>query len=79
VSRDCDDWGPRSYDGLHENDVTVEGRRKGATADAILVEIDGEDHWLPSSQIVVVKSGGRFSDLVHVTMPAWLAEDRGIA
>jgi hypothetical protein len=59
--------------------VALEGRKKGGTDAAVLVEIDGADHWLPLSETEVEKVGGRFSDRVRVTIPTWLARDRGLA
>ncbi|MHC1788576.1 hypothetical protein [Solidesulfovibrio sp.] len=44
---------------------------------AIIVEYDGEEVSLPQSQIEWPEDATR-GDLITVTMPEWLAEDRGL-
>lgn len=42
------------------------------TPKAICVEIDGEEHWLPKSQVTLKE------DTNEVNMPEWLAIDKGL-
>ena len=47
------------------------------TDKAILVSIDGEKEnskWLPKSQIEIHKEGNK----TEITLPEWLAKDRGL-
>lgn len=48
------------------------------TADAVLVSDDGNSKkavWLPKSQVEIEIVRG---DIVEVTMPEWLAEEKGL-
>jgi hypothetical protein len=47
------------------------------TDSAILVECDGEEVWLPLSQIEWDGDAER-GDTITVSMPEWLAEDKGL-
>ena len=44
----------------------------GETDLAFLVEIDGEEYWLPKSQCEIDEGGKT------VSMPEWLAEEKGL-
>jgi hypothetical protein len=61
----------------HAETITVSAMPTGEESDlAVLVEIDGDEHWLPWSQIVVSddeRHGGWL-----VVMPEWLARREGI-
>lgn len=55
---------------------------KASTAKAYLVfEVDGEEHWLPRSQVSVEPTGRQHEgmDVVEVSIPEWLAVKRGLA
>lgn len=55
-------------------DITVEQRHE--TASAILVHDGDVQVWLPKSQIEIADSGdGR---TIVVTLPQWLAEEKGL-
>ena len=75
--REYDDYTLEERERRNEPE-TFEGERKTATDAAILVDIDGDEHWLPLSQVEVEKVGGRFSGKVRVTMPYWLAIEKGL-
>ncbi len=47
------------------------------TDSAILVEYDGEEVWLPLSQIEWDGDAEK-GDSITVTMPEWLAEEKGL-
>ncbi|WP_291442841.1 hypothetical protein [Desulfovibrio sp.] len=55
---------------------TVCGDIVQETEDAILLVCDGEDVWLPKSQIEYVGERGDMN--VEVTLPDWLADDNGL-
>lgn len=48
------------------------------TDDAILVEVDGEEHWLPKSQIDYTEGVLFPGEEIDVESPEWLAEQRGL-
>jgi hypothetical protein len=50
--------------------VTLEATEIRETDAAWLLEIDGEEIWLPKSQVEW--------DGEYVTLPEWLAEERGL-
>lgn len=58
-------------------DITV--RLHQETERAILVSDDGDNDkavWLPKSQVEFVQKPG--SDVIEVTLPEWLATERGL-
>ena len=57
--------------------VRVYGKKKTETEKAVLVEIDGEDYWLPKSQIK--GSVTQANDDYECEIPLWLAEKKGLA
>lgn len=56
---------------------TVYGDIVQETEDAILVTCEGEQYWLPKSQIEY--EGERGDEYVAITLPDWLAEDKGLS
>jgi len=56
---------------------TVQGDIVQETEDAILLQVNGADYWLPKSQIEY--EGQRDDTEVKVTLPDWLAEDKGLS
>lgn len=46
---------------------------KRETAKAILVEVNGEDVWIPLSQVT-----DRDDDAGTITMTAWIAKEKGL-
>lgn len=56
---------------------TVQGDIVQETEDAILLQVNGADYWLPKSQIEY--EGQRDDTDVKVTLPDWLAEDKGLS
>lgn len=75
---DCDRGIPDDYERCYpcnqahrneELEISIDGVET-TTNKAILVMIEGEGHWLPSSQATADPDGGR------VFMPRWLAEDK---
>jgi len=59
--------------------VTVEGWIKHTTDKAILLEVDGEETWLPKSQIPDQDWDHLFDEKVTVEVPFWLAKQKGWA
>lgn len=57
--------------------LTVYGDILQETEDAILVSCDGEEVWLPKSQIEY--AGERGDEYVEISLPDWLAEDKGLS
>lgn len=51
----------------------VRGEIVQETEDAILLDVEGTEHWLPKSQI---EYDGERGDVVDVELPDWLAEDK---
>lgn len=65
--------------GAPDNDETVEidvDRFVRETEKALLVEIDGEQHWLPKSQLLDIDSDDNESGTV--TVRHWLAVEKGL-
>lgn len=63
-----------------DEDVEVEGIFLVETDAAVLLEIEGEEVWLPKSQVFAGLEGDEErGDDVIVTIPAWLAEKKGLA
>ena len=58
--------------------VSVEGVLVAATDKAIKVDIDGEQHWFPRSQVEIVEGGDEIDDDIIIDVPAWLAEQKGL-
>lgn len=46
---------------------------------AILVAVDGIEAWLPKSEIEWPDNDPERGDEIKISVPEWLAEDRGIA
>ena len=60
-------------------DVTVE--LHASTEKAVLVSDDGDKNkavWLPRSQIEIAKLPNRKGPIYEVTLPEWLAQDKGL-
>lgn len=57
--------------------LTVCGDILQETEDAILLACEGENYWLPKSQIEY--EGERGDEYVEVTLPDWLAEEKGLS
>lgn len=57
--------------------VSICGDILQETEDAILVDCDGEEVWLPKSQIEY--DGERGDEAVDIELPEWLAEEKGLA
>ena len=67
---------PRYRDSESDEQVQVEDlEEKRETEKAILVTDGEKEYWLPKSQ-VEVEPGDR--GLINVSMPRWLAEDKGL-
>jgi regulation of enolase protein 1 (concanavalin A-like superfamily) len=60
---------------LVDIDVRVEGDEPADQA--ILVKIGGEKHWLPRSQIEIEYTD-QHKHFATVTLPEWLAIDKGL-
>ena len=58
-------------------DIEVEVHRDEPIDKAVLVKIDGVKHWLPRSQIEIEYKGQDERSAV-VTMPEWLAIEKGL-
>ena len=56
--------------------LTISATILQETDDAILIECDGQEEWLPISQIDF--AGERGDTDVEITLPDWLAEERGL-
>lgn len=54
-------------------------RVKRATDKAILVEVDGEEAWIPQSQIDDESEVWKDGDEGTLVIPLWLAEAKGLA
>lgn len=53
---------------------------KKETARAVLIEIDGAEHWIPFSQIAEgAEDLNEGEEGVSFSIPRWLAEERGLA
>jgi hypothetical protein len=61
---------------MNGKSVTVSGLFKAETEKAILVAVDEDDHWFPKSKI---QYDGEIGESVDVIVPAWLAEQQGLA
>ncbi|MBO5491114.1 MAG: hypothetical protein J5960_06800, partial [Desulfovibrio sp.] len=57
--------------------LTVYGDIVQETEDAILLNVEGEEHWLPKSQIEYI--GERGDTDVEVSIPDWLADERALS
>lgn len=65
--------------GLGMETIDVEGDVIRITDDAVLIDVDGVgDVWFPLSQIAVEPAPPVKDETVTVTMPTWMAKDRGI-
>jgi hypothetical protein len=45
----------------------------------LLVEIDGEDHWIPKSQVQAGTDVEDEGDIGTIVLPKWLAEEKGLS
>jgi len=63
-----------------QNEVEIDFDEVKATTDkAILVRVGREDHWIPKSQIgELTRSKSRFASGGSLTIPEWLAEEKGL-
>ncbi len=68
----------RGNDSVRSNLVDVNLLLRAQTPKAICVAKtpDGTETWLPKSQVEFVQHGGR--DEIEVTLPKWLAKDKGL-
>lgn len=57
-----------------ETDVEITAELVKETDNSVLVDYDGDVFWLPKSKIEYENAG---SGLVYVTMPEWLAYNKG--
>ena len=57
--------------------LTVYGDIVQETEDAILLRVEGEEHWLPKSQIEYI--GERGDTDVEVSIPDWLADEQALS
>ena len=68
-------WHKHGDDG--DDDFVVDGAvLKQETDGAVLVEVGGEDLWLPKSQVRSREDLTEPGDVGSVTIPLWLARDR---
>ncbi len=51
---------------------------KKTTPKALLVEIDGEEYWLPKSQLGKATDVENEGDIGTIEIPKWLAEEKGL-
>jgi hypothetical protein len=58
--------------------IVISGEYVRETDDALLVEVDGEEHWFPKSQIDYTDGVLFPGDEIDVEMPSWLAEKKGL-
>jgi len=69
------------HHGKAEEPVKIEGctiGRDSASGKAVLVEIDGTQHWLPYSQInKITRTTSKGCDSLEIT--AWIAREKGLA
>ena len=56
--------------------ITVTGEILQETDAAILISCEGEEYWLPISQIEYV--GGKGDGDVAISVPEWLADEKGL-
>jgi chemotaxis signal transduction protein len=56
---------------------TAKGTIKNETAKAVLFEIDGDEYWIPLSQIFkVVRTKSKGED--EIVMSEWIAKEKGL-
>jgi hypothetical protein len=55
--------------------VTVECVRKHETDNAVLIDVDGEQHWIPLSQVVSMHFN--WLDKGHIVIRDWIAKAKG--
>lgn len=60
---------------VHLDCVTV----KKVTDKAMLLEFDGEEHWIPQSQISDPEDYEEGDEGCSISISEWIAEQRGIA
>jgi hypothetical protein len=53
-------------------------RIKKITDKAMLVELDGDDHWLPLSQVSEPETFEEGDEDVTVSITEWIAEQKGL-
>ena len=58
--------------------LSFQGEQRASTDAAVLVDIEGEELWLPRRYVEIKKTGGKFSKEIEIEMPRWLAEHRGL-
>lgn len=54
-------------------------KRVAASGKALLVEIEGEDHWIPVSQITDDSEVWREGDSGTLVITEWIAAQKGLA
>lgn len=70
MSTDRDE--PTTYDDVEVIQVT---------SNSLLCDVDGEEVWIPKSQLLPdseLKEGSKIGDVGTLIIPYWLAENRGI-
>lgn len=58
--------------------VTVRARALRATPEALLVVVDGAQHWVPQSQIDDDSEVWKEGDAGKLVISAWIAQRKGI-
>jgi len=61
----------------------VEAEFLHETGSAVLVDVEGEEHWIPDSQIdsnseIYVGCGMERGEMATLIIPEWLAQEKGI-
>lgn len=56
--------------------VTVECVRKHETDNAVLIDVDGEEVWLPLSQVESMHFDGKGSGTIVISN--WIAQQKGL-
>lgn len=69
------------FDDYDDNETDIICKYVSSTDKAILVEIDGDKEWIPISQIrdaSVDLDDLEKGDPLTITIPEWLAEEKGL-
>ena len=69
------------FDDYDDNETDIICKYVSSTDKAVLVEIDGDKEWIPISQIrdaSVDLDELEKGDPVTITIPEWLAEEKGL-
>lgn len=73
-------WSDDFHNDRDDDDTVTIGdiEVKASTPKAILIEVDGEEHWIPRSQLLDGTDVDDVGDEGKIVIPKWLADDRGL-